>query len=1302
MIKIIALISLLFVTFAFSQFEQIFVSDYTTLVAICGCEDCDSCGDLSAADSAWQHDPVFHPALLDSMGSKCIWWDDGHLGLFGGTWYPADTFPCTTGTYLSNYIAHFVDTIVIDPSLDTTECAYAILYIGVEDLVTEITINGNVILDDTTRGFFIVDGFAVDTLPDMLYLTADTNVLEICAYMDAYHHQNIMYALQVINDDTISPTVINPEPGEVFFCNYPSSSIYLPITVMDSIGYIDTTSLFMRFKYPATEFFLGDSSTWEQWLAVEYQTRTFKIHEVDLSGGYGWPCTVFVDSLRDRCGNEIEPFFYVFPNNNLDCEAPSCVSRRLGESSLRIPAPFGWISYDPKIITLTAEMEIYDGVSGIDNNTLGVWSYLDSARYSCYYPDYCDECDEALDSANIVTPWESIMFETVSFSCSPDAEILIFFASFFPCGSGGLYMGIIDKVDFPGPNEMSYSEACTISYRTKLIAPTAPEDDYGGITSIITGFQVRYDTVAFYSGDILTPAFNLNRSDLLFTDYSLLPWAPQPSGSYWDFAAASVYKSDAYIDRIRLFVAEYPNSYDVGVTPSGEIKPWALGALIEPDSTDPEIADDTCCATVFEGPDTMTLYFTVDASDPLELVVREIPSYFFGIDTIDNPGRMLYIEVYNSGQQTWDALDTVPSRSMAGFALVEVDDDYIDNEDHLKLRLIWDSYYAIDIVGIDTIDVGILIDTLDLEQALLDEVEVTSDLTSVDSVYARVGMENALEYRFDYSAPGSDSSQTLILETRGFAVYYEDDDSLEATVNVSTDDITIEEFNTATAVSGAFVYIDDGTTKESGFTNVNGVFNPTADLDYTYDIYVYKMGYRPLKVQHTNTPIYDDEIWYGDVQLLGDAIAESGDTLTILPGTRVWVKPTSAVWNYAQDLNNRLDIMAYGGYIQVFGTENEPVMFRPSPGGSGLYQWAGLFAKNDGSFYVNWATFKYADGVGGAQGGTGPGRMKFVHTRHIGNQGVFADWRNASSQDGWFQLDTCYVEGRVMWFENDDSCWARACSLSQSVTAHECFYTDACSTAVEFEDCNLFDYTYYGGRAFGRINFEKTDFDGTGPASKNYSRVEFGSCNIDAGGANYALEITSTAFQDSSLDSDSSTFQNFAVAGIFSYKTIAFYQYNCIIADTAYTFESAPKTEITVYSDHNYYDTLRVSLGVTAADRNRTETCVPDPGLSKVYSADGKRILPEEFSLCAAIPNPFNSNVAIEFDIPKDAEVVFEIFNILGEKVITLVDEELERGRYRVVWDGADIGGAELPSGTYLYRLRCEEFEETKKMTLIK
>jgi len=314
-------------------------------------------------------------------------------------------------------------------------------------------------------------------------------------------------------------------------------------------------------------------------------------------------------------------------------------------------------------------------------------------------------------------------------------------------------------------------------------------------------------------------------------------------------------------------------------------------------------------------------------------------------------------------------------------------------------------------------------------------------------------MDKALEYRFDYSAPGDDSAQSIILEASGFAVYSNDSDTLKANVNVTSDDITIKDRSSSSAISEAFVHIDNGTIQESGFTDGNGVFNPTTDLDYTYDIHVYKIGYRPLKVQHTNTTIYDNEIWYGDVQVLGDIAVESGDTLTILPGTNIYVKPTSAVWNYTYSINSRTEFIAYGGHIRAFGTEEEPVHFHPDSGGSGLYQWAGVLAKVGGSMDFSWTQLDSCDFASGFQGGIGPGRVKFTNCKLTGNVQSFGDWRSSSSQDGWFQLDTCWVQGRRNVLRESRFPVGRAhVRFFNSVTQNECYYTSLCSTAALFED----------------------------------------------------------------------------------------------------------------------------------------------------------------------------------------------------------------------------------------------------------
>lgn len=94
--------------------------------------------------------------------------------------------------------------------------------------------------------------------------------------------------------------------------------------------------------------------------------------------------------------------------------------------------------------------------------------------------------------------------------------------------------------------------------------------------------------------------------------------------------------------------------------------------------------------------------------------------------------------------------------------------------------------------------------------------------------------------------------------------------------------------------------------------------------------------------------------------------------------------------------------------------------------------------------------------------------------------------------------------------------------------------------------------------------------------------------------------------------------------------------------------------------------------------------------------------LPETYTLGQNTPNPFNPNTSIEFALPRSGQVKVEVFNILGQKVRTLVDENLKAGFKRVDWDGTDDGGQSVASGIYLYRMTANDFSETKKMVLMK
>ncbi len=94
--------------------------------------------------------------------------------------------------------------------------------------------------------------------------------------------------------------------------------------------------------------------------------------------------------------------------------------------------------------------------------------------------------------------------------------------------------------------------------------------------------------------------------------------------------------------------------------------------------------------------------------------------------------------------------------------------------------------------------------------------------------------------------------------------------------------------------------------------------------------------------------------------------------------------------------------------------------------------------------------------------------------------------------------------------------------------------------------------------------------------------------------------------------------------------------------------------------------------------------------------------LPGSFVLHQNYPNPFNPDTRIEYELPAASNVKLTIFNLLGQKVRTLVDEYQTAGVRYVTWDGANDAGKPVATGLYLYRLQVGDRSESKKMLLLK
>ncbi|MBI3110026.1 MAG: N-acetylmuramoyl-L-alanine amidase [Ignavibacteriales bacterium] len=100
---------------------------------------------------------------------------------------------------------------------------------------------------------------------------------------------------------------------------------------------------------------------------------------------------------------------------------------------------------------------------------------------------------------------------------------------------------------------------------------------------------------------------------------------------------------------------------------------------------------------------------------------------------------------------------------------------------------------------------------------------------------------------------------------------------------------------------------------------------------------------------------------------------------------------------------------------------------------------------------------------------------------------------------------------------------------------------------------------------------------------------------------------------------------------------------------------------------------------------------------SQPVSTENGGLVPAAFALRQNHPNPFNPSTAIEFDLPRELPVRMVVYTTVGKPVATLMDGQAPAGRYRLVFDAAD-----LPTGVYYYRLEAGEFVETKKMLLLK
>ena len=134
----------------------------------------------------------------------------------------------------------------------------------------------------------------------------------------------------------------------------------------------------------------------------------------------------------------------------------------------------------------------------------------------------------------------------------------------------------------------------------------------------------------------------------------------------------------------------------------------------------------------------------------------------------------------------------------------------------------------------------------------------------------------------------------------------------------------------------------------------------------------------------------------------------------------------------------------------------------------------------------------------------------------------------------------------------------------------------------------------------------------------------------------------------------------------------------------------------------SYGDTSQVAISDIYASNSQLSkvNVIPQNGkviISNITSVGQENNIPKEYSLSQNYPNPFNPSTLIEYSLKNNGKVTINIYNVLGEQVTSLVNGYQAAGNYKIVWNASRFS-----SGIYFYRINSGDFNQIKKMVLIK
>jgi len=137
-----------------------------------------------------------------------------------------------------------------------------------------------------------------------------------------------------------------------------------------------------------------------------------------------------------------------------------------------------------------------------------------------------------------------------------------------------------------------------------------------------------------------------------------------------------------------------------------------------------------------------------------------------------------------------------------------------------------------------------------------------------------------------------------------------------------------------------------------------------------------------------------------------------------------------------------------------------------------------------------------------------------------------------------------------------------------------------------------------------------------------------------------------------------------------------------------------------VYAERVFYDDV-IEYQVEVIDGEFTQL---DIAMCETVGVEEHEIINPSSSIIhlTNYPNPFNPSTTISFSIQNDNNVELSIFNIKGQKITTLINEQMQKGKHTIIWSGLDSNNKPVSSGIYLYKVKAGNQESVKRMLLLK